>query len=292
MRCGIWEEVTKLSEESLPERIRRRSDDLSGSQKKVARFCVSDPRRAGTLTALRIADELKISESTVVRFAVRMGYLGFPDMQAAIRQAAQHRDAPVGHDELREDPGNFAVSFQHDVRLLRETIGIVDEERLNRAVAALDEADAVHVVGFRSAFSLSYLAEYHIRQVRPHVRLVGAVGGTSRDDQALIQPKDALLAFTFPVYDDRSIEVIEAAAAAGAECVVVTDSALAPLPLGENVHTLIARHEGLSFFNSDVAPVAIINAIVMRMVALRTEREPGFSRTLNERFHRERARRT
>ena len=280
-----------FTEESLPERIRRRSDELSAGQKKIARFCVTEPEKAGTLTALRIAEELRVSESTVVRFAVRMGYLGFPDMQAAIRRAAQRREAlPIG-DEPTRASSSIGQSLQHDLRLLRETIGAVDDDRLERAVEALDRAVTVHVVGFRTAFSLSYLADYHIRQVRSQVRLVGALGGTAQDDLAQIGPDDALLAFTFPVYDDRTIQVIEAAAAVGASCVVITDSALAPLPLGEIVHTITARHEGLSFFNSNVAAVALINVIVMRLVELRNEREPGFSRELNERFQHERARR-
>jgi DNA-binding MurR/RpiR family transcriptional regulator len=280
-----------FSDESLPERIRRRSDKLSPSQKKIARFCVTEPHKAGTLTALRIAEELLVSESTVVRFAVRMGYLGFPDMQAAIRHASERQDVRSSDGNSDKERETFDESLEHDLQLLRETISAIDEKRLERAVAELDRAQTLHVVGFRTAFSLSYLAEYHIRQVRGQVRLVGGVGGTYQDDMAQIGEEDALLAFTFPVYDDRTIEVIEATTALGASCVVVTDSALAPLPLGENVYMIIARHEGLSFFNSNVAAVAIINAIVMRMVHISTEREPKFARDLNEKFQRERARR-
>lgn len=279
------------SEESLPERIRRRSNELSVGQKKIARFCVTEPRKAGTLTALRIAEELQVSESTVVRFAVRMGYRGFPDMQAAIRRASSREEPPAPpDDEAATSSGTISRSLHHDVRLLRETIEAVDEDRLEQAVAALHRAAVVHVVGFRTAFSLSYLAEYHIRQVRSQVRLIGAVGGTAEDDLNQIGPGDAVLAFTFPVYDARTIQVIETAAALGAACVVITDSALAPLPLGPQVHTIWARHEGLTFFNSNVAAVALVNAIVMRLVEYRAEREPEFPRHLSERFQHERTR--
>lgn len=283
--------MVAFSDESLPERIRRRSDDLSASQKKIARFCVTEPERAGSLTALRIAEELRVSESTVVRFAVRLGYLGFPDMQAAIRRAADRHNGPRLAEESTGTGGVFGSSMQNDLRLLRETAASIDAERLEAAVVALEAAATLHVVGFRTGFSLSYLAEYHVRQVRPNVRLVGGIGGTYQDDLRQIEADDALLAFTFPVYDDRTIEVIDAAAAVGADCVVVTDSALAPLPLGENVHTIIARHEGLSFFNSNVAAVAIINAIVMRLVERRSGRDPRFSREINELFQHERVRR-
>lgn len=278
------------SEESLPERIRRKGDELSASQKKVARYCVTEPQKAGTLTALRIAEELRVSESTVVRFAVRMGYHGFPDMQSAIRSASERQGGRSGADEPGKLGGQVGASLQSDLRLLRETIGSVDEERFGRAVDALDRAGVVHVCGFRTAFSLAYLAEYHIRQVRRSVRLVDGIGGTHSDDLALIEPDDALLVFTFPVYDDRSIAVIEYAAQIGAQCVVVTDSALAPLPLGENIHSLTARHESLSFFNSNVPATALLNAIVVRMVELQSARDPKFEHGLTERFQHERAR--
>ncbi len=276
-------------DESLPERIRRRTGQLSTGQQRIARFCVNEPELAGTLTALRIGEELSLSESSVVRFAARMGYRGFPDMQTALRrvsvQGAAASTSAEGHEKL---DGLAGAALRNDLRILRETIASLNEDRFAAAVNALNNARLIHVCGFRTAFSLAYLAEFHIRQVRRSVRLIDAIGGTHADDLAQIERGDAVLAFTFPVYDERTIRIVETAAQVGAECVVVTDSALAPLPLGANVHTLKVRHEGLSFFNSNVPATALLNAMVMRLLELRSTEDADIEQRIVDRFHRAR----
>lgn len=275
-------------DESLPERVRRKENQFSASQKLVARYCLTEPAKAGSLTALRIADELGVSESTVVRFAIKIGYLGFPDMQASIRRASEQRAAVEPTLAQGEIDGQAGDSLHKDLIGLEQTIRSLDLGRFAAAVEALDQARAIHVTGFRTSFSLAYLAEFHIRQVHPSVRLVDAVGGTHADDVALITADDAVLAFTFPVYDERTIAIVQRAADVGAQAVVVTDSALAPLPIDPRVHTLTVRHDSLSFFNSIVGAATLLNAIVVRLVELRTKREPQFETSLTTRFQQQR----
>jgi DNA-binding MurR/RpiR family transcriptional regulator len=275
-------------EESLPERIRRKSNELSASQQKVARYCVTEAANAGTLSALRIAEELGISESTVVRFAVKMGYRGFPDMQAAIRRAYELRGQKPPPEAQGEIEGKALESLRGDVNALEQSISGLDLHRLGRAADALTKAERVHVCGFRTSFSLAFLAEFHIRQIHRSVRLIDAVGGTDADDMALIGPHDAVLAFTFPVYDDRTIAIVERAVQVGAQTVVMTDSALAPLPISNNLHTLTVRHDSVTFFNSTVAATALLNALVVRLVELRTDTDPGFEQMMTAQFQHKR----
>jgi DNA-binding MurR/RpiR family transcriptional regulator len=276
-------------DESLPERIRRKKSQLSISQQKVARYCLTSSQKAGTLAALRIAEELEVSESTVVRFAVKMGYRGFPDMQAAIRRAWESRaeeEQPAARGQIA---GKAADSLRVDLTSLQQTIALLELGRLAGAADALVKAQRIHVCGFRTSFSLAFLAEFHMRQVHRSVRLIDGVGGTQPDDVALIEPDDALLAFTFPVYDDRTIDTIERAVDVGAQTVVVTDSALAPLPIARHLHTLTVRHDSVTFFNSTVAATALLNALVVRMVELRTDAEPGFEERITEHFQQKRS---
>jgi DNA-binding MurR/RpiR family transcriptional regulator len=211
-------------------------------------------------------------------------------MQSAIRRGVQTRvkqALPLAEGEA----GSEALRSLHgDLRSLEETIANTDLQRFAAAVEALDSAAFIHVCGFRTSYSLAYLAEFHIRQVRRSVRLIDAGGGTHADDLALIDPADSVLAFTFPVYDDRTIATIEHAANTGAAAVVVTDSALAPLPISGKVHPLIVRPGGRSFFNSTVSAAALVNAIVVRLVELRTARDPSFGPKLTRRFQHERSR--
>jgi DNA-binding MurR/RpiR family transcriptional regulator len=276
--------------DSLPERVRLRYDVLSESQRTIARYCVSRPEDAGSLTAMRIAEKLGVSESTVVRFAVKIGYDGFPDMQAAIRAASRNASAPVGDRSRGNLEGRTLMSLRNDLDALQQSIEEIDLSALTAAATTLDVANTVFVCGFRTSFSLAFLADFHIRKVHKSVRLLGDAGGTLVDDMDLIGPGDAVLAFTFPVYDDRTIQVVHRALAVQAASVVVTDSALAPLPIDPKVHPLTVRHDSVSFFNSTVAAAALLNAIVVRMVEIRGERDAAFEHALARSFHSTRSR--
>ena len=120
------EDVRMPDDESLPERIRRKKNQLSVSQQKVARYCLTSSQKAGTLAALRIAEELEVSESTVVRFAVKMGYRGFPDMQAAIRRAWELRAEEERPEAKGQIDGKAADSLRADMTSLQQTIASLE----------------------------------------------------------------------------------------------------------------------------------------------------------------------
>lgn len=272
-------------DETLPDRVRRRYNLLSPSQRTVARYCVTQPDRAGHLTAMRIADELSVSESTVVRFAVKIGYRGFPDMQASIRAASAvqaDRARPTPHGNLT---GRALESLQNDLEALEQSISRLDLGMLAAASDALFEARRIFVCGFRTSFSLAYLAQFHMRNVHSGTVLLGDIGGTLVDDLELITSHDAVLAFTFPVYDDRTISVIERAVGQKARTVVVTDSAMAPIPIDPLVFPLLVRHDSESFFNSNVPATAVVNALAVRLVELATANDPSLEEHVTERFH-------
>jgi DNA-binding MurR/RpiR family transcriptional regulator len=276
----------KHAADSLPERVRILYDELTNSQRKIARYCVSHAAEAASLTAMRIAEKLDISESTVVRFAIKIGYDGFPQMQKALREGLRNTPVPPGQHEPERDAHDVVLkSLRNDLDALRQSIDELDLSALARATAALGEASNVFVCGFRTSFSIAYQAAFHLRKVHPSVRLLGDMGGTLVDDLELIGPGDSVLAFTFPVYDDRTIQVANRAVSVGASCVVVTDSALAPLPIDPLLHPLMVRHDSLSFFNSMVAASALLNAIVVRLAENRRQEEPLFERTLSKAFH-------
>jgi DNA-binding MurR/RpiR family transcriptional regulator len=274
-------------EETLPERVRRKEDLLSASQRKIARYCISQPKEAAELTALRIADKLEVSESTVVRFAVHMGYKGFPDMQAAIRRTSEQRAGAHLPGSVSPRDARVHASLRSELDALTQGVETFDYETLHECATVLHQARRLHVVGFRSAFGLAYTVEFHLRHFM-ETRLVGAVGGTIPDDLDMIGPEDALLAFTFPVYDERTLQAIEHATAVGASSVVITDSALAPVPIDSLVRTLMTRYETQTFFNSAVSASAVANALVMRLLEIAGEIDRGLERRLYDRFQRRR----
>src|SRR5688500_15380854 len=131
--------------ETLPERVRRRENLLSPSHRKIARFCINEPKEASELTALRIANKLGVSESTVVRFALRMGYEGFPDMQASIRAAAQERTILGSVGEIPARDKRVHDALLTDAASLRAAVEAFDYQLLHECSAALHRARRVHI---------------------------------------------------------------------------------------------------------------------------------------------------
>ncbi|BCB84536.1 MurR/RpiR family transcriptional regulator [Phytohabitans suffuscus] len=273
---------------SLPERVRLKHDLLSESQRKVARFCLAHPDEAGELTALRIADRIRVSESTVVRFAIRLGYRGFPDMQADLRSslALRAHATPSTVVGRNGDGGQrVARSLAADVESLRDSVEALSLDRVCRVADLLYAANRIVVVGFRTSFSVAHLAAFHLKRVHPAVALLDDLGGEFDDDLDQLREDDAVLAISFPRYDGRTLKAIDAAARLSVPVVVITDSVLSPV--GDMPHAIFVGHHGQSFFNSTVAATAVVNAIVVRLVERRSQEDPSFEHGLVERFHAE-----
>jgi DNA-binding MurR/RpiR family transcriptional regulator len=267
----------------LPERIRLKHDQLSPGQRLVARFCLGNPQAASELTAMRIAEQVGVSESTVVRFALRLGYDGFPHMQSAIRDSMEQTQprAPArrpGHDE-----DVVANSLAGDLDALGESIRNLDTRELSMAVEMLANAQKIFVAGFRTSFSLAHLAVFLLRKVHRRVVLLDDMGGVMDDDAEDMTSDDVLLVFSFPRYSPLTRRVFDVAHGRGLDIVAVTDSVLSPY--AANAHCLFVRHDTPTFFNSNVAATAVLNAIIVALTARRDAEKPGFEQRLVDRFH-------
>jgi DNA-binding MurR/RpiR family transcriptional regulator len=267
----------------LPERIRLKHDRLSPGQRAVARFCLSNPQAAGELTAMRISEQVGVSESTVVRFALRLGYDGFPHMQSAIRDSLEERPPPEPDRRPGHDEDAVANSLAGDLDALGESIRNLDTREMSIAVEMLAGARQIFVAGFRTSFSLAHLATFLLRKVHPRVVLLDDTGGVMEDDAEAMGSGDVLLVFSFPRYSLPARRVFDLAYGRGVDVIAVTDSVLSPY--AANGHCLFVRHDTPTFFNSNVAATAVLNAIVVALTARRDAEEPGFEQRLVDRFH-------
>jgi len=268
----------------LPERIRLKHEQLSPGQRAVARFCLANPQAASELTAMRIAEQVGVSESTVVRFALRLGYDGFPHMQSAIRDSIEERQPQVSSRRTGPDDDVVADSLVGDLDALAESIRSLDTRELSIAVEMLTNAQTIFVAGFRSSFSLAQLAAFLLGKVHPRVVLLDDAGGMLDDDAEKMTSDDALLVFSFPRYSPLALHVFDIAHGRGLVIITITDSVLSPF--AAKGHCLFVRHDTPTFFNSNVAATAVINAIIVALTARRDAEKPGFEQQLVNRFHR------
>jgi DNA-binding MurR/RpiR family transcriptional regulator len=267
----------------LPERIRLKHDQLTPGQRAVARFCLGNPQAASELTAMRISEQVGVSESTVVRFAIRLGYDGFPHMQSAIRDSLEERQPPEPARRPGHDEDVVANSLAGDLEALGESIRHLDTREMSIAVEMLASAQQIFVAGFRTSFSLAHLATFLLRKVHPRVVLVDDAGGVLEDDAETMGAGDVLLVFSFPRYSPSARHVFDIAHGRGVDVVTVTDSVLSPF--AAKGHCLFVRHDTPSFFNSNVAATAVLNAIVVALTRRRDTEKPGFEQRLVDRFH-------
>jgi DNA-binding MurR/RpiR family transcriptional regulator len=270
----------------LPERIRTNQDLLSPGQMRVARFFLSQPRAASELAAARIGHQIGVSESTVVRLALRLGYPGFPELQQAIRETLRPEaatDGAGGLGQVAETMTMTARSVAADSRNLSEIVGRLERADVARAVDLLASTRTIYTVGFRTSFSLAYLASFLLQQIHPQTRLMDDSGGSLGNDVAAMEPGDTVIAFSFPRYVRKTVQVVDYAIEHGVHTIAVTDSFLSPIATADVVFNV--PHEAPSFFNSNVAATVVVNALVAEYAERTSGGSPRTQHHLIESFY-------
>lgn len=276
---------------SLTERIRVHADDLTPGQRRVARYCIEHPYEASRVSSARMAKTVGVSESTVVRFAAALDVDGFRGLREAIQsilgaRADQSGAEPTeGSGRNQDDPLSSIIreSLELDREDFADTVANLGIPDVVRAVRRLADATEIVIVGYRASFSLAYLAHSLIRQLRGHVRLVGDTSATSPEDVMDLETSDALFAITFPPYVSRTVDAVHRAVSRGIPTVALTDSLLSPV--GNSEITLTVRHDSVTFFNSYVGAVAVINALAAGLAASSGRTSARSRHQLFEEFH-------
>jgi DNA-binding MurR/RpiR family transcriptional regulator len=243
--------------------LRRRLDELTYSQKRIAETIVEDPQFVAFATVDKFAARLGVSPSTIVRFAYRIGLSGYPELQDQVREhfvTALRSDSPGEDATSHLGDGVLADSLRHDLEILGRTAERLQATDLTRAVDMLVGAERVRVAGGVTAFSLAYYAAVTLDRVRKGVVLLR--GNPVQAGPLLdLEEGDALLAFSFPPYAKSTLDAIDAARQRGASVIAVTDSPISPLR-GKVDILLPAAVTGIGAQNSLVAAMAVANVLV------------------------------
>ncbi|HEY8703384.1 MAG TPA: MurR/RpiR family transcriptional regulator [Gaiellaceae bacterium] len=255
--------VPGTTDQDVITNLRRRYDELTNSQKRIAETIVEDPEFVAFATVDKFSARLGVSPSTIVRFAYRIGLSGYPELQEQVRsQLLKGLRTTAAGESVTSHLGEtvFAESLQHDLEILGRTAERLDQVDLQRAVDVLVAADRVRVVGGVTAFSIAYYAAVTLDRVREGIVLLS--GNPVPTGPLLdLRQGDALLAFSFPPYAKSTLDAIKAAKGRGATVVAVTDSPISPLR-GKVDVLLPAVVSGIGTQNSLVAAMAVANALV------------------------------
>lgn len=265
------------SKQDLIERLNLSGKKLSKSHRRIAEFIVAHYDKAVFMTAATLGEMVGVSESTVVRFAVALGYEGYPQLQHSLQELARHRLTAVQRFEMTSDIPEDEVLptvLKADMLNIRHTVDQIDAQAFSDVVSRLLSAKTIYVLGLRSAAPLAQFFGYYLHFIFDDVRVVAA--GTSDVFEAIarIHPEDVLVGISFPRYSTRTLEAMGFARQSGAQVIGLTDGPMSPLHKAADI-CLSARTDMASFVDSLVAPLSVINAL---LVALALKKREDLSR--------------
>ena len=259
--------------------LKERQSGFSKGQRLIAKYITEDYDKAAFMTANRLGKTVGVSESTVVRFAMELGFDGYPTMQKAMQEMVVNRLTSVQRIEVTNDrigdQDVVSAVLQSDMELLRKTSERLDRNEFRTAVDTLLKARRIYVLGVRSTAALANFFGYYMNFMFSDVHVVTASGAHEMFEKIVsVGPEDAVVAFSFPRYSTTLAKGVRYCRNTGATVIGLTDSRMSPL--GQNCdHVLLAKSDMLSLVDSLAAPLSVTNAL---LVALAAEREQELAR--------------
>lgn len=260
----------------LAQRIRRIYPTFSKGQKKIANVVLNEYDKVAYLTASKLGRMVGVSESTVVRFACELGFEGYTEFKRAVQELMRIKLTPNQRIEMtkqRIGRGDVLDSvIESDISKIRYTLEKLDRTVFNKSVDAILEAKTIYITGARSAEPLARLLSYNLSLIFDNVRFVNPTSSSEVFEQMYsVSSDDTVIAFSFPRYSSKIVNAVKFAKSNSARVVVFTDSNVSPL--AEYADYLItAQSDMASYMDSLVAPLSIINAIVVE-ITRRRERD-------------------
>ena len=266
--------------------ITKIQSELPGSskgQKQIARFILEHYDKAAFMTASRLGVTVGVSESTVVRFATELGYDGYPHLQRALQEMIRNKLTSVQRMEVAGDRMGgrdvLQTVLHADTDMIRVTLDEIDRDAFQGAVDALMGAKRIYILGVRSSSALASFLGFYFNLLFENVTLVHTNSVSEIFEQVLrIGPGDVLFGISFPRYSKRTLSAMKYARDRGARVIALTDSQLSPLARVAD-HVLLARSDMASFVDSLVAPLSVINALI---VAVGMSRRDEIEQTFNK----------
>ena len=262
--------------------IQENMDAFSKGQKKIAGFILESYDKAAFMTASRLGQKVGVSESTVVRFASELGYDGYPDMQRSLQKLIRNRLTTVQRIEVTNDrlgdQDLLSMVLQSDIDKIRMTLEELDRESFNRTVDAIVSARKIFIIGVRSSASIASFLHFYFNLIFDNVTLVSANTASEIFESLLrVREEDVVIGVSFPRYSSRTVQAMRFARDRGASTIAITDGEASPLvPISS--YTLMARSDMASFVDSLVAPLSLVNAL---LVAVSRRKNDELARTFH-----------
>ena len=256
-------------------RINERFAAMSKSHKAIAAFITDHYDQAVFMTAAKLGEELGISESTVVRFAAGLGYEGYPEFQQALAEWVQSKLGKVQKMNVKYGKSTqseiLSAVLSSDIEKIQDTMQNLDPVAFEAAVDSILEAETIYIVGIRSCEPLADFLSFYLNMIRGNVQLLRTTSVSEMFEQMIrIDENDVMIGISFPRYSMRTLKAMEFANDRNAKVITITDSIHSPMNLYSSCN-LLARSDMVSIVDSLVAPLSVINALVVALCLKRSD---------------------
>ena len=254
------EDILSLLEYKMP--------TFSKGQKRIAALISEAYDKTAFMTASKLGKEAGVSESTVVRFAMELGYEGYPEMQKAMQETVMNRLTTaqrIGFAQERIGQGDVLTT------ILLSDAENVDRDSFQRAVSCIRNAKNIYVIGMRSASALASFFGYYLKFMYDSVHIITKGSAGEVLEQLLhIRPGDCVIAFSFPRYSQVTLEAVSYSRNTGATVIGITNSQIAPLS-EDCDEVLVAQSDMVSVVDSLTAPMSLVNALIASLASVNEE---------------------
>lgn len=268
---------------NLLKNIEDRMPTFSKSQKLISRYILDNYDKAAYMTASKLGSVVKVSESTVVRYAIELGFAGYPEFQHSLQEIVRTRLTSFQRMEVTNsligDGDVLTKVLLSDIEKIKRTLEEIDREAFEEAVERIVEAKNIYIIGMGSASVLARALNISLRMIFDDVRLIVESSGSEIYEQIMnIGEGDVIVAASFPRYSRRVVNAVSFARDSGADVIALTDSTVSPIaPYADQI--LYAKSDMASFADSLAAPLSVINALV---VAVSRKKQDEFTLRLRQ----------
>lgn len=271
---------------NLLKKIENGMSAFSKGQRAIAAYILEHYEKAAYMTAASLGEATGLSESTVVRFAAELGFDGYHQMQKALREAVKIKLTTVQRVELTNsiigEGDLLSTVLSADSEKIKRTLSEMDPSAFERAVDKILAAKHIYIIGVRSSAFLAGFLNYNFRMIFDNVSFIQTTSGSEMFEQIInIGEGDVMIAISFPRYSKRIINAVEFAGQKGAEVIALTDGAGSPIASYAD-ELLTAHSDMVSFVDSLVAPLSIINAMIVAVVRKKQNEFSGKLRELED----------
>jgi DNA-binding MurR/RpiR family transcriptional regulator len=257
------------------QRIKEKMPKMSKGHKLIANYIINHFEKAAFMIAARLGEEVGVSESTVVRFAVEMGYEGYPKLQKGLQELIKNKLTAVQRIEISSkkiDESNLLKSvLQSDMEKIKQTMESIDQKSFDSIVESILNAKRIYILGVRSSAALAGFLGFYFNLIFDNIRLVHTTSVSEMFEQIFRATEgDVVIGISFPRYSKRTSKAMQYVKSQGATVVAITDSKESPLAEHAD-YCIIARSDMASFVDSLVAPLSVINALIVAIGAKKKE---------------------